>query len=133
MVVALDPATGDVLWHVPTGGWSLSSPAITGDVVTVLTVGGDEEPCEPVLPPPHPRCGRGRDPLALERREASIAQPAPPDFVFRGTYLIHLDGAAEQWRVDLAPFGVVVPRDIVAGSGMVVVTGDGKLPLDCRV
>ena len=131
VVVALDQANGDVLWHVPTRGWSLSSPAITGDVVTVLTVGGDEEPCEPVLRRLTLGVAEGAT-LALERRETSLTQPAPTDFVFRGTYLIHLDGAAEQWRVDLAPLGVVVPRDIVAGSGMVVVTGDGKLPLACR-
>jgi hypothetical protein len=132
VVVALDPASGEVLWRVPTGGWSLSSLAITGDVVTVLTVGGDEEPCEPVLRRLTLGVAEGTT-LSLERREASIAQPAPADFVFRGTYLIHLDGEGEQWRVDLAPFGVVVPRDIVAGSGMVVVTGDGQVPLDCRV
>ncbi|HEY8092383.1 MAG TPA: hypothetical protein VID93_01320 [Acidimicrobiales bacterium] len=137
VVVALDPTTGEVIWHVPTGGWALKSLAITGDVVTVLTVGGDEEPCKPVLRRVTLGVAEGTT-LAVERREASISQPAPADFVFRGSYLIHFDGAAEQWRVDLAPYGVVVPRQIVAGSGiagggMVVVAGDGRLPLDCRV
>ena len=51
----------------------------------------------------------------------------------RGGYLVYADGTSERWRVDLVPLGVRAAKDVVAGSGVVIVTGDGQLPLRCRV
>ena len=132
VVVAVDAATGDVRWRVETGGWALRSVAITGDVVTVLTVGGDREPCEEVLRRVTLGLAEGSR-LSVERAVASATQAAPPEYMVRGGYLVYADGPSERWRVDLVPLGVRAAKDVVAGSGVVIVTGDGQLPLRCRV
>jgi hypothetical protein len=131
VVVAVDAATGDVRWRVETGGWSVRTPAISGDRVTVLTIGGDSEPCEAVTR----RLTLGLDGgamLALERRSATQAQRPPSDFVIRGSYLVHASGNDVRWRLDLAPLGLSGAHAIVAGEGVVVVAGDGQVPLQCR-
>ena len=131
VVVAVDAATGDVRWRVTTPGWSLRALAVTGDVVTMLTVGGDTEPCRDVLRRLTLGVAEGTT-LALESRSTSAPQYPPSDYTVRDGYLIHLDGANEGWRVALAPLGVARAGYVVAGSGVVVVTSDGELPLECH-
>lgn len=131
VVVAVDAATGDVRWRVETDGWSVRTPAISGDRVTVLTIGGEDEPCEGVTR----RLTLGLDQgarLALERRSASRAQRPSSEYVIRGSYLVPADGAGVRWRLDLAPLGLSQAHAVVAGEGVVVITGDGQVPLDCR-
>jgi hypothetical protein len=131
VVVAVDAATGDVRWRVTTPGWSLRALAVTGDVVTMLTVGGDSEPCRDVLRRLTLGVAEGTT-LSFERRSTSAAQYPPPDYAVRDGYLVHLDGSTVRWRVALAPLGVTRSGYVVAGSGVVVVSGDGVLPLKCR-
>ena len=131
VVVAVDAATGDVRWRVTTPGWSLRALAITGDVVTMLTVGGDTEPCRDVLRRLTLGVAEGTT-LSLENRSTSAPQYPPSDYTVRDGYLIHLDGATEGWRVALAPLGVSRAGYVVAGSGVVVVSSDGELPLKCH-
>ena len=132
VVVAVDAATGDVRWRVETDGWSVRTPAISGDRVTVLTIGGEDEPCEGVTR----RLTLGLDGgarLALERRSASQAQ-RPPGGV-RDPWVLPrslADGADVRWRLDLAPLGLSGAHAVVAGEGVVVITGDGQVPLKCR-
>src|SRR5262245_48208632 len=102
VVVAVDAATGDVRWRVETGGWSVRTPAISGDRVTILTMGDDEEPCKVVTRRLTLGLAAGAR-LALERRSATPAQRPPPDFVIRGSYLVHANGEGVRWRLDLAP------------------------------
>ncbi len=131
VVVAVDAATGDVRWRVETDGWSVRTPAISGDRVTVLTIGGEDEPCKGVTR----RLTLGLDGgarLALERRSASQAQRPPAEYVVRGTYLVAADGADVRWRLDLAPLGLSGAHAVVAGEGVVVIAGDGQVPLECR-
>ena len=130
VVVAVDARTGDVRWRVETTGWSVRTPAISDDRVTVLTVGGEDEPCERVTR----RLTLGLDKgamLALERRSAAQSQRPPADYVIRGSYLVHASGADVRWRLDLAPLGLSGAHTVVAGEGVVVITGDGQVPLDC--
>ena len=131
VVVAVDAATGDVRWRVTTPGWSLRALAVTGDVVTMLTVGGDTEPCRDVLRRLTLGVAEGTT-LSLENRPTSAPQYPPSDYTVRDGYLIHLDGATEGWRVALAPLGVSRAGYVVAGSGVVVVSSDGELPLKCH-
>jgi hypothetical protein len=131
VVVAVDAETGDVRWRVETDGWSVRTPAISGDRVTVLTIGGENEPCKAVTR----RLTLGLDggaTLALERRSATRAQRPPSDFVIRGSYLVHASGDDVRWRLDLAPLGLSGARAIVAGEGVVVITSDGQVPLQCQ-
>jgi hypothetical protein len=131
VVVAVDASTGDVRWRVETDGWSVRTPAISGDRVTVLTIGGDDEPCKAVTR----RLTLGLDggaTLALERRSATPAQRPPSDFAIRGSYLVHASGDDVRWRLDLAPLGLSGAHAIVAGEGVVVVTGNGQVPLRCQ-
>jgi hypothetical protein len=131
VVVAVDAATGDVRWRVETEGWSVRTPAISGDRVTVLTIGGDDEPCDGVIR----RLTLGLDGgarLALERRSASQAQRPPAGYEIRGSFLVHSDGADVRWRLDLVPLGLSGAHAVVAGEGVVVITGDGQVPLKCR-
>jgi hypothetical protein len=131
VVVAVDAATGDVRWRVTTPGWSLRALAVTGDVVTMLTVGGDTEPCRDVLRRLTLGVAEGTT-LSLENRPTSAPQYPPTDYTVRDGYLIHLDGATEGWRVALAPLGMSRAGYVVAGSGVVVVSSDGELPLQCH-
>jgi hypothetical protein len=131
VVVAVDAATGDVRWRVTTPGWSLRALAVTGDVVTMLTVGGDTEPCRDVLRRLTLGVAEGTT-LSLENGSISAPQYPPSDFTVRDGYLVHLDGATEGWRVALAPLGVSRAGYVVAGSGVVVVSSDGELPLKCH-
>jgi hypothetical protein len=131
VVVAVDAATGDVRWRVTTPGWSLRALAVTGDVVTMLTVGGDTEPCRDVLRRLTLGVAEGTT-LSLENRSTSAPQYPPSDYTVRDGYLIHLDGATEGWRVALAPLGVSRAGYVVAGSGVVIVGSDGELPLKCH-
>jgi hypothetical protein len=131
VVVAVDATTGDVRWRVTTPGWSLRALAVTGDVVTMLTVGGDTEPCRDVLRRLTLGVAEGAT-LRFEDLSTSAAQYPPSDFTVRDGYLVHLDGAKEGWKVALAPLGVTRAGYVVAGSGVVVVSGDGVVPLKCR-
>ncbi len=99
--------------------------------MTVLTIGGDDEPCDGVIR----RLTLGLDGgarLALERRSASQAQRPPTGYEIRGSFLVHSDGADVRWRLDLAPLGLSGAHAVVAGEGVVVITGDGQVPLKCR-
>jgi hypothetical protein len=131
VVVAVDAATGDVRWRVTTPGWSLRALAVTGDVVTMLTVGGDTEPCRDVLRRLTLGVAEGTT-LSLDDGSTSTPQYPPSDYTVRDGYLIHLDGGTEGWRVALAPLGVARAGYVVAGSGVVVVSSDGELPLKCH-
>jgi hypothetical protein len=131
VVVAVDVETGDVRWRVETDGWSVRTPAISGDRVTVLTIGGEKEPCKAVTR----RLTLGLDggaTLALERRSATRAQRPPSDIAIRGSYLVRATGDDVRWRLDLAPLGLSGAHAIVAGEGVVVIASDGQLPLKCQ-
>jgi hypothetical protein len=52
--------------------------------------------------------------------------------VIRGSYLVHASGDDVRWRLDLAPLGLSGARAIVAGEGVVVITSDGQVPLQCQ-
>lgn len=132
VVVAVDAATGNLRWRVTTPGWSLRALAVSGDVVTMLTVGGDTEPCRDVLRRLTLGVAEGTT-LSLENRSTSAPQYPPSDYTVRDGYLIHLDGATEGWRVALAPLGLSRAGYVVAGSGVVVVSSDGQLPLKCHI
>ena len=96
VVVAVDAATGDVRWRVTTPAGASARLAVTGDVVTMLTVGGDTEPCENVLRRLTLGVAEGTDAGARATGRPRRRSTPPSDYTVRDGYLIHLDGATER-------------------------------------
>ena len=132
VVVALDAETGDVRWRVETAGWSLRSLSITGDVVTVMTVGGDREPCQPAVRRLVLGLAEGTR-LTVQPQAFAAPQPPPTDYVLKGGDLIRASGPSELWRVSLDPRGLFATKEMVLGRDVVIVAMDGRLPLTCHI